>query len=280
MFEKIIISSEPSSETHDISECMKGLRRLGARECLLLYCLDPYEGGAKVSSFYQKTLENYARKQQAILEDQGYTVETRVHIGEPDDEVNRLARDRDYSLVAVGGTVQSLLREKFLGGMEYKIIHHSTIPTLVVRISEFYEAEHLAEKCGITDHILFPTDFSDNSMKAFDLILEMVKAGVKKVTVLHVADTDTRDDSKSEIMEKLQEREVDLIKAGAENVQVKILFGEPSDEIISYTEESKTTLVVMGTQGRGFLQELFIGSVSHDMVRKSPVSVMLVPAER
>ena len=281
MFEKIIISTEPSSEKHDITECLRGLRKLGGEECMLLYCLDPYEGGAKVSSFYQKTLEKYAEKQKNILESQGYEVVTKVEIGEPDDEVNRLARDKDYSLVVIGGTVQSLIREKFLGGTEYKIIRHATIPTLVVRISEFYhEEERLTEKCDITDHIIFPTDFSENSMRAFHVILDMVRSGVENVTVLHVADPDSADDSKEDIMKRLQELEVDLVKAGAKKVDVKILFGDPSEKIIGYTEESEATLVVMGSQGRGFLEEIFIGSVSHDMVRKSPVSVMLVPAER
>ncbi|WP_422484993.1 universal stress protein [Gudongella sp. DL1XJH-153] len=280
MFEKIIISSEPSSEEHDITECLKGLKKLGTEKCLLLYCLDPSEGGAKISSFYQKTLESYAEKQKVILESQGYEVEKSVDFGEADDEVNMLARDYDYSLVVVGGTIQSIIREKFLGGMEYKIIHHSRIPVLVVRISKAYEDELLTERCQIADHVLFPTDFSNNSKEAFRLILEMVKSGVKKVSLVHVAERNIADESKREIMEKLQGFEMELIKSGAEKVEVKILHGEPSDEIIGYTEESDATLVVMGSQGRGFLQEIFIGSVSHDLVRRSPVSVLLVPAKR
>lgn len=280
MFEKIIISSEPSSEEHDITECLQGLRKLGTEKCLLLYCLDPGEGGARISSFYQKTLENYAEKQKVILESQGYEVEKSVDFGEVDDEVNMLANKYDYSLVVVGGTIQSLIREKFLGGMEYKIVHHSKIPILVVRISKSYDEDLLIEKCQITDHVLFPTDFSKNSRIAFSLILEMVKSGVKNVSVVHVAERDTAEQSRREIMEKLQEYEIELAKAGAKNVDVRILYGEPSDEIIGYTEESGATLVVMGSQGRGFLQEIFIGSVSHDLVRKSPVSVLLVPAKR
>lgn len=280
MFEKIIISSEPSSEKKDITECMRGLKKIGAKEFLLLYTLDPYEGGAKISSFYQKTLKKYAEKQKSILESQGYTVDINVDIGDPDDIVNGLAKGENYSLVVIGGTIQSRIREKFLGGMEYKIIHHSKIPILVVRISESYEEQQVVEKCEIADHILFPTDFSKNSIKAFNLILEMVSSGVKKVTVLHVAELNTEDDSKSEILEKLKEYEVELVKSGADSVEFKILYGEPSDEIISYIEGTDTTLVVMGSQGRGFLQEIFIGSVSHDLVRKSPISVLLVPADR
>lgn len=280
MFEKIIISSEPSSHKNDITECMKGFRKIGAKECLLFYCLDAFEGGAKLSPNYQKKLKDYAERQKTILESQGYTVEINIDIGEVEHKINRLAVIKGYSLVVIGGVVQSKLIEKFLGGMEYKIIRYSKIPTLVVRMLEPNEDESLVEKREITDHILFPTDFSENSIKALKLILEMVRSGVKKVTVLHVAEPYVSDNFKSRTLRKLQEYKEDLIKSGAEKVEARILLGKPSDKIINYTEESDTTLVVMGSQGRGFLQEIFIGSVSHDLVRKSPVSVLLVPADR
>jgi nucleotide-binding universal stress UspA family protein len=36
-------------------------------------------------------------------------------------------------------------------------------------------------------------------------------------------------------------------------------------------------MVVMGTQGRGHIGEMFLGSVSNKVVRYSPVPVLLVP---
>jgi len=37
---------------------------------------------------------------------------------------------------------------------------------------------------------------------------------------------------------------------------------------------------VMGSQGRGFIGEVFLGSVSHQVVRRAPVPVLLVPTLR
>jgi len=44
--------------------------------------------------------------------------------------------------------------------------------------------------------------------------------------------------------------------------------------------ESKNgySLIVLGSQGRGFFNEIFIGSVSHQVARQSDVSVLLVPS--
>ena len=44
--------------------------------------------------------------------------------------------------------------------------------------------------------------------------------------------------------------------------------------------EKVIRLVVMGSQGHGFIKELFLGSVSHGVARLSDASVLLVPARR
>lgn len=70
-----------------------------------------------------------------------------------------------------------------------------------------------------------------------------------------------------------------LVKKGATNVEIKIPYGNPTQEILN---ESKNgyTLITMGSQGRGFINELFLGSVSHNVARSSGVAVLLIPALR
>ena len=65
------------------------------------------------------------------------------------------------------------------------------------------------------------------------------------------------------------------------NVRIQIPYGHPVEEILRITEEEQDdTLIVMGSQGRGFLTQVFLGSVSHQVVRGAPVPVLLVPALR
>jgi nucleotide-binding universal stress UspA family protein len=45
-------------------------------------------------------------------------------------------------------------------------------------------------------------------------------------------------------------------------------------------ENKQVMLIVMGRQGRGPIPEIFLGSVSHNMVRHAPIPVLLVPALR
>jgi hypothetical protein len=51
-------------------------------------------------------------------------------------------------------------------------------------------------------------------------------------------------------------------------------------EITRSIGERNAHLVVMGSQGRGFVKELFLGSVSHNVARHSDAAVLLIPAKR
>ncbi|WP_372963006.1 universal stress protein [Mesotoga sp.] len=45
-------------------------------------------------------------------------------------------------------------------------------------------------------------------------------------------------------------------------------------------EDLEVNLVVMGSQGRGYVKEFFLGSVSQNIARLCPSSVLLIPTRR
>ncbi|MFA6646937.1 MAG: universal stress protein, partial [Sphaerochaetaceae bacterium] len=55
------------------------------------------------------------------------------------------------------------------------------------------------------------------------------------------------------------------------------VYGDPHTEVMREITESGATMVMMGTQGRGFFKELFVGSVSQFVARRSPIPVLLIP---
>lgn len=61
---------------------------------------------------------------------------------------------------------------------------------------------------------------------------------------------------------------------------MKIPYGNPTTEILDEITAGKYSLVVIGSQGRGFIREVFLGSVSHNITRHAAVSVLLIPAIR
>jgi nucleotide-binding universal stress UspA family protein len=173
-----------------------------------------------------------------------------------------------------------------LGGVANEVIHHAEKPVLLVKMSDY--PDEMLEKSStgdLTDHILFPTDFSENAKNAFEYVKKIVSSGTKKVTLMHVQDlsripSDRLAEFNRVDDNRLQELKKTLEAGGCREIDSKILHGSPSVEIIRLVREQKIPLVVMGSQGRGFVKELFLGSVSHNVARHAPASVLLVPANR
>jgi nucleotide-binding universal stress UspA family protein len=123
---------------------------------------------------------------------------------------------------------------------------------------------------------------------AFRHIREMAAAGVEKITLLHVQDKsrisphlesrieefNRLDDARLKGMKDLLERE------GKTEVSTVVKYGSPSLEILRLVEDMDIKLVVMGSQGRGYVKEFFLGSVSQNIARLSPSSVLLIPTRR
>lgn len=71
-----------------------------------------------------------------------------------------------------------------------------------------------------------------------------------------------------------------LIERGAEDVNVKISYGNPTTEILKEVNRDDYSLIIMGSQGRGLAEEVFLGSVSCNIARNAPISILLIPAVR
>ena len=80
-----------------------------------------------------------------------------------------------------------------------------------------------------------------------------------------------------------------LVRAGEEKVKaffaddvkglrpkIKVLIGDPADEIIDYINAEDISLVIIGTHGRRGIDRAIFGSVADRVLRFSPVPVMVV----
>jgi nucleotide-binding universal stress UspA family protein len=350
MFKRIIIASETSPYALNVVQCLQGMRKLGAEECLLLQGMLPQN--RTVASPSAVTSEENLRQQQEILTKQGYKVETRTVTGNFGKEVNRIAAEEDFSLIVVGIPEFAMKGEGYYSAVAQEAIHRSGKPALLVRISDTPDVvpDCTAEGYSIINHILFPTDFSENAGMAFEYVKKMAAGGARKVTLAHVQDQVRissslayQDESfnilnnpevtaeseivppesvgKSDVLNapkvtaesvilppdtggkssdvlnapkaaaelerfntidtgRLEGMKKELQDAGAAEVDISLLYGSPSVTILRMISEQKIPLVVMGSQGRGFVKELFLGSVSNNIVRHATASVLLIPAKR
>ena len=135
-------------------------------------------------------------------------------------------------------------------------------------------------------HVLLPTDFSAISSRALKYVEHLAAQGLSQVTVLNALDVpggeevyppgyqEIAEGAARDLLEQWKQR---LLKAGVPIVNDHFDPGHPLPAILRVLESQDISLIVMGTQGKGFIKELFLGSVAHNISRLAMCPVLLIP---
>lgn len=291
MFTSVLVATDLSAASEGVLRCVKGLIPLGTKKAILVHAIG-VPNLETMAHGMAHFLEPHLVKQKEILEAEGLETETLLVFGSAVTEVDRIARERQVSLIVVGSHGATFAREMLIGGTAMSIVHQATVPVLVIRLRMAEQEGQVRCVTACQDlrrHVLFCTDFSDTAERAFQYVLRVVESGAQFVTLLHVQDRrrlagylehrlEEFNQTDQERLERLKAR---LQETGEVDVRIQIPYGHPVEEILRVAnEEEDDTLIVMGSQGRGFLAQVFLGGVSHHVVRGAPVPVLLVPALR
>ncbi len=290
MLSNIIVASDGSEASERMVECVHGLARVGSRKATLIHVFNVRNVGGLYSSLQEFMLPKL-EKQTGILREAGFEVDIQTPLGIPFYEINRAARERSAELVVVGSLGASLVGDILLGSTAHSILQNAQLPTLLVRLEMIQE--NGGKRCQVAcrdffKNILFPTDFSDNAEHAFLYLEHIVRETEAHVTLLHVQDESKierhlkhRLDEFNQIDgERLQGMKLRLDQCGAGGVTLEILYGSPTKIILDRARNNTFSLIVMGSQGRGFIEEVFMGSVANNVARLAPLPVLFIPAVR
>jgi len=280
MIEKMVIASEIMPNADEMFRYLGGLQKLGAKKCILVQCMNPKETTEEVTVFLDTIMEENLHSQKEILEGQGFLVETRIRNGFIKQEINTIAVEEKCDLIVVAARREDRITGYPFDDAAFEVIEHADKPVLLIR-----ENADATQGMKLTDHILFATDFSDNAGIAFRAVEQMVAKGIKKVSIIHVQDKTRIEPHLVDQLDKFNEidnQRLALLKAklvtrGCSKVDTILAYGSPKYELNKFIRENGVTLTVMGSQGRGFVDELFVGGVSQNIARDSLSSVLLIP---
>ena len=144
--------------------------------------------------------------------------------------------------------------------------------------------------------ILVPVDFSELSPAIIQAAVEIAELRNAEVDLLHVAnkpyypsyydggfpgrginpnkfreDALTRLESQLEVMAR-------KIPTRAK-VKTTALWGDPIKEIVQVAESGNFDLIVMATHGRKGMNRFFVGSVTEEVIRRTPCPVLAIRAK-
>jgi len=291
MNERTIVATDLSDASLFMVEHLSLLHSLHITSIVLLQCPDYSEVASEVFPYIASIEQDVLEKQKNILISFGFKVEVRISPGNAASEINRIAEELDINLVVVGSMGHSLIGGAFLGGVAHSVMLHTTKPLLIIRLALTDEGKFTLNEISsysLISHILFCTDFSTNSVSAFDSFLVNVSSiEAKKVTIIHVIDDkhlnyygkDSINDITTIVTQRLSVMVQKVKSVGIEHVNLVVRIGEVNTHLLDFIKNEEVTLTVLGTVGTSFIKELLGGSVSQYVARHSPSPVFLIPQD-
>ena len=238
-----------------------------------------------VREFKSSVLEDVRRvvdEARATLAPRGFDIETEVAIGNPEEEIARIAREWGADLVVLGARGLGRIKRFLLGSVSLAVARHVSCPVLVVK-----------GRARKLESVLVAMDGSEDSFEALRFLLSLPLMRRTKLRLLSVVEpirypTSAPGAVRGHLIRMVKEIENErrgelesvLEKAAAElegsitRVTRSTPTGDPADVIVAAAHDSD--LVVVGARGLGGMSRLLLGSVSEKVLRYAPCSVLIV----
>ncbi len=235
-------------------------------------------------------MEDYANERmKRIMSKYDIEYEPVVTIGSAADEIKRIAKEKEASLVITATRGRSGLKRLFLGSVTGHLMGSLHCPLLTVR-GPRHEPDTAKEKEISFGRILVGCDFSPDSNLALEYGLSMAQEFQSDLYLVHVLEApiykdipksamDAREEIRKSLHKQAKEQLENLVPEDAHNwckPKTRLLAGNAHDEIAKFADIQDIDLIVMGVRGQRLLESLFVGSTTERVIRNTACSVLLV----
>jgi nucleotide-binding universal stress UspA family protein len=206
------------------------------------------------------------------------SVEHRLTPGDAATEILRAARETGCALIVMGTQGRTGLARLVMGSVTEQVVRGAPCPVVTVRAQPGPAAP--------VRTILHPTDFSQPCEAAFEVACSLARDHGAGMIVIHViappppplgrALPPPLPATHRDELEDMLRRH----KASAPGVQMtcRLEDGDPAGRVVDAALAARCDLIVMGTNGRGGLGRLLLGSVAERVLRTAPCPVVTVKA--
>lgn len=186
-----------------------------------------------------------------------------------------VATGRGFDLIVMSSHGRTGFSRLILGSICEKVLRTSPTPVLILE-----EESRLVP----LRRILLTTDFSDNSMYAFEPAAQLAAATGASIDLVHIVSVEQFDtlaraqldsEERKERLSKLADKYLGDLR---DQVTTEVIFSEKSvhEEIARLTKSRPCNLLVMATVGRTGLDYMMLGSTASSVLRHVKTAVLSV----
>jgi len=295
MFTRILFPTKFEEFSLEILKSISCLKSGGLEHVVLLHVIDidkaysraDWGGIVNLTSIHQgatEQLSSYAE----YLQSEGISVKSTVATGPLVSEIIRIGQEEGVSLIVAGRQKRSRLGDLFIGSTTDEIVREAAVPVLVTKYHTLTEIEgEVVERFCVNmfQKILYAVDWSPSTERAEEYLPLIQKLGASEIIIVDIADdlvkkSALRNDEKPEPIEsrteKIRSLERELQAKGFQAKAYLLEEGSPHQTINRIATEEDVSLIIMGSQGKGFVEGILGGSVSQRVVERSEKPVLVV----
>ena len=229
-------------------------------------------------------VETVAKEAAERLADEGFATSWGSAKGTPADEILSRVTGDPYDLVVMGGSHTTWMGNFLLGSVSMHVLHESPISLLIAHAPPTGSGKVLVGVDGSKGNfaaLRVITDVLDRSRCAIELSTvvnrQWVPAAVPQAGFYVGQVTDEErlgEERRIEQGQELVERCAASLRQEGFGVQAMVLIGKPGPELLKEADNIGADLVVVGSRGLGAMRRTLLGSVSDQVVRHAPATLV------
>jgi nucleotide-binding universal stress UspA family protein len=275
----ILVAVDPSNASRTAFQQALRLGLFLKAQLIAISVTPKYEGNMhrwKISNADEQFSEPFKQCLEVakqVAAEKGQAVRALHTVGDPVEEIVRVAEEENVDLVLMGYPKRSRIERIILGRTTAKVIGCS--PCDVLMVPEHSEVNF--------SRILVGIDGSPYSMEAGQRALELALAFGGEVHALTVLDIAFERSILYGVLKEAERKSfppLQNLSGQGERLGVRVVTeiceGSPYATLVKYSAENKIDLIVLGTYGRTAFGNILMGSVVERVATISPLPTLVV----
>jgi nucleotide-binding universal stress UspA family protein len=275
--------SEFSIKAYDYAQSLAAHYRVPLLLQHVLYAIPPFYTDPAYEATCRKLRADALRKLQLFAKRRTRTKirpECVVQEGAATDQILSFAEARGVRLIVMGTHGLRGLDRLMIGSVTEHVLRKARCPVLVVRTPahDFVSPGKAGDPVRLK-RILLCMDFSQHAHHGLRLALSIAREYSASLTVLHVVEHCSRSADVTRAAAATMKRLKGTIPSPAGQGLVPkfaVRFGNPYCQIVGFTQEAQTDLVIMGVRGHSSVDSALFGATTYRVIQLGSCPVLAV----